>query len=162
MSCCVLGHMAIPQIISTSSSLNISFMSGIFHQFVYGSIRSHASRSRIRAKVWIVYVFGVGSHLSPQILIFRLSPILQTNPSLSKNFTFQILHHTYEGLLLKEVSRKDPLGKYFSFRTFATSESGFCIIRHPCLASNVVLKHSKSQNPKPLTFFVFPIFSQLI
>jgi len=103
-----------------------------------------------------------GSQLSFHTFMLSPSPTLHTRPSSSTPLAWQILLHAKEGLLPKLALKNGTEGKYFSFNIWATKESGFCIIHHPCFASSARLKTSRSRKPIPPSCFANPIHFQLI
>jgi hypothetical protein len=62
------------------------------------------------------------------------------------------------GSFAQRSIEKRSIGVILLFQNCKTSESRFWRRRHPCFASNVVLKHSKSRNPSPLPYLPFPSF----
>jgi len=152
------------QICTTSSRLKISLKSCVFYHLVDGSMRfeTRVSTSNPWWGEWNRVELGGGSHLSFQILIFSPFPTLHCNPSNKTPIAYKIFLQAYDGLYPNEASKNSPCGKYLSFITRATRESGFLSNRHPCFASRARLKSSKSRKPIPHFFFEAPSLVQLI
>lgn len=98
---------------------------------------------------WTVYVVGVGSHLSSQILIFSQFLTLHLSPNISVFLAEIMLFQIKELWPFTVASRKFPFLQYFSFSIVATKVWGCVTSPHSCLANKALLKHSRSQNPMP-------------
>ena len=107
-------------------------------------------------------VYGVGIHLSLQILTFFPFPTIQRDPLSITSLAASSLLHTYEGLRPRFASMKLLPTKHFASSILWVMEFGFCCICHPYLARSARLKALKSLNPMPPFDFGMCSFSHEI
>lgn len=109
---------------------------------------------------WTIYMAGVGSHLSPLILIFSPLPTLHLKPSFRLFLVEIMLFQIKEWWPFVVTSMKLLDLQYFSFKTTATSVWDCDTSLQSCLVCNALLKHSRSRIYIPPLHLWAPFFSQ--
>lgn len=140
--------------VSASIFVYTWFSSSLFHILVSVSIGSFTLAELFSTLIgnWTWYVCGVGSHLSPQMLIVWPFSTLHKIHSWTRSIEPLKLCHKRDELWPFLVASMLEDRKYLAFRICPARDFGSWSNLHICLASKALLKSIATYNLERVTF----------